>query len=324
MQFSLPLLALASSLLPAALAATPGACTGACWTHDPSIIRAASGTYYRFSTGTKLLTMSAPALSGPWTQLGSALPAGSSIALTGADDLWAPDVSLIDGTYYLLYSVSTFGSQASAIGVATSAGELGPGGWTDHGSTGIESEAGDAFNAIDGNMVVDGNTAYVAYGSFWADIFVAPMVAPPLSAAGGDAVNVAFNATGSQALEGPFVFPKDGAYFLFFSSGVCCGLDATRPAAGEEYKIMVCKASAVTGPYTDAEGRSCVDGSNGGTLVLGSGGTTYAPGGQGVLADEGGDVLYYHYVDTDVGYADGDKLFGWNLLDWSSGWPVPV
>jgi hypothetical protein len=35
-----------------------------------------------------------------------------------------------------------------------------------------------------------------------------------------------------------------------------------------------------------------------------------------------GPVLYYHYVDTTVGYADSDKLFGWNAIDFSSGWPV--
>lgn len=26
-------------------------------------------------------------------------------------------------------------------------------------------------------------------------------------------------------------------------------------------------------------------------------------------------------VDTRVGYADGDKKFGWNVLNWSGGWP---
>jgi arabinan endo-1,5-alpha-L-arabinosidase len=27
-------------------------------------------------------------------------------------------------------------------------------------------------------------------------------------------------------------------------------------------------------------------------------------------------------VDTTIGYADGDKQFGWNTLDFSTGWPV--
>lgn len=66
----------------------------------------------------------------------------------------------------------------------------------------------------------------------------------------------------------------------------------------------------------------------------------YGPGGQSVYNDpKNGWVLVYHYVDTTIGYADGewnsptcftlvltfetgDKRFGWNTINWSSGWPV--
>ena len=27
-------------------------------------------------------------------------------------------------------------------------------------------------------------------------------------------------------------------------------------------------------------------------------------------------------VDTTIGYGDGQKRFGWNLISWSTGWPV--
>jgi arabinan endo-1,5-alpha-L-arabinosidase len=44
---------------------------------------------------------------------------------------------------------------------------------------------------------------------------------------------------------------------------------------------------------------------------------------RGVFTDPTlGPVLYYHYVDTRIGYADGQKLFGWNVIDFSSGWPA--
>ena len=65
---------------------------------------------------------------------------------------------------------------------------------------------------------------------------------------------------------------------------------------------------------------------------------------RGVFLDTnaGGAVLYYHYgrfhilcgeccfcsttnlvvVDSTVGYGDGQKRFGWNLIDWGTGWPV--
>ena len=49
----------------------------------------------------------------------------------------------------------------------------------------------------------------------------------------------------------------------------------------------------------------------------------YGPGGQGVFNDPAlGAVLIYHYVDTRIGYADGQKRFGVNRMDFSSGWPV--
>lgn len=70
--------------------ANPGACSGTCTnTHDPSIIRRSSdGTYFRFSTGGKIAVHTAPALTGPWTYKGAALPSGSSIDLDGNQDLW--------------------------------------------------------------------------------------------------------------------------------------------------------------------------------------------------------------------------------------------
>ena len=87
----------------------------------------------------------------------------------------------------------------------------------------------------------------------------------------------------------------------------------------------------------DASGVACTDG--GGTVVLESHDNVYGPGGQyvvslslltfmlanfyrGVYTDPSlGPVLYYHYVDTTIGYGDSQKLFGWNAIDFSSGWP---
>ena len=44
---------------------------------------------------------------------------------------------------------------------------------------------------------------------------------------------------------------------------------------------------------------------------------------RGVFTDKSlGLVLYYHYMNTNVGIADGDALFGWNQITWSDGWPV--
>lgn len=335
MWFRPALLALAAAWLPSTLAfADPLACSGTCTdTHDPTLIqRDSDGTYFRFATGGGIPIYSATSLTGSWTYLGEVLPSGSSIDNSGSDDAWAPDVHYVDGTYYLYYAVSSFGTQVSAIGVASSS-SMDAGSWTDHGSTGVESTTGDDYNAIDPNLIVVGSSNYLTFGSFWGDIFQTEMASDALTTAGGTPYNVEFNATSPQPSEGPYVFEYGGYYYLFFSSGTCCGYDTSRPAAGDEYKIMVCRSTSVTGAYVslclpvflafsfllprpkiaatvgllaanalqvDATGTACT--ASGGTLVLGSHGTVYGPGGQSVYDDaDYGPVLVYHYVDTTIG-----------------------
>ena len=75
--------------------------------------------------------------------------------------------------------------------------------------------------------------------------------------------------------------------------------------------------------------------------MLASHDQVYAPGGQGVMVDPASNrpVLYYHYgascplvvaeanapsVNPSVGYHADQYLFGFNYLDFSSGWPVMV
>lgn len=179
----------------------------------------------------------------------------------------APDVQWSDGTYYLYYSVSAFGTQTSAIGVATSS-SLEYGSWTDQGATGVSSSSGDNYNAIDANVFVENGESYMNFGSFWADIFQVKM-SDMTSGSTGSATNIALNTTSStQAVEGSFLYQDSGYYYLFFSAGQCCGYDTSKPAAGDEYQIRVCRSDSVTGPYEDKEGNSCTEG--GGTQVLAS------------------------------------------------------
>ncbi|KAI2722756.1 CAZyme family GH43 [Penicillium psychrosexuale] len=300
--------------------ANPGSCSGACNVHDPSLIqRSSDSRYFRFSTGNKISYASASSINGPWTTIGSILPSGSSIDLAGNDDLWAPDAQLVNGLYYVYYSVSTFGSQNSALGLATSA-TMDLGSWTDHGATGIASSSAKAYNAIDGNLFNAGGTYYMNFGSFWHDIYQAPMNSDATKVA-SSSYNLAYDSSGTHAVEGSYMYKYGSYYYLFYSAGICCGYDTSRPASGAEYKIKVCRSTSPTSGFVDASGTACTSG--GGTVVLESHGTVYGPGGQGVFTDPSlGPVLYYHYVDTTVGYADSQKLFGWNQIDFSSGWPV--
>ncbi|KAJ5161376.1 Glycoside hydrolase family 43 [Penicillium capsulatum] len=277
--------------------ANPGSCSGACNVHDPSLIRRASdGKYFRFSTGNKISYMSASSIAGPWTTIGSMLPGGSSIDLAGKDDLWvntpAPDAQLVNGVYHVYFSVSTFGSQNSAIGLATSP-TMESGSWTDKGATGISSSSSKAYNAIDANLINADGTYYMNFGSFWHDIYQAPMDSGATKAA-ASSYNLAYQPSGSHAVEGAYMYKYGSYYYLFFSSGICCGYDTSRPASGEEYKIKVCRSTSPSSGFADASGTGCTNG--GGTTVLESHGTVYGPGGQGVFTDPTyGPVLYYHY-----------------------------
>lgn len=82
----------------------------------------------------------------------------------------APEVHLIDGTYYMYYTVACFGSRDSAIGYATST-TMEVGTWTDHGSTGIKSSSDSAYNAIDSNLIKVDSAYLMNFGSFWGDIY---------------------------------------------------------------------------------------------------------------------------------------------------------
>ncbi|KAF2110294.1 putative extracellular endo-1,5-alpha-L-arabinase [Lophiotrema nucula] len=302
--------------------ANPLSCSGVCTNaHDPALIRRDDGTYFRFSTGGKIAIHSATGIQGPWVYKGAAIPSGSKIDKAGNDDLWAPDVAKVGSTYYLYYSVSSFGSQDSAIGVATST-TLDVNSWTDLGSTGVSSSSGKSYNAIDGNLLIDGSNYYMQFGSFWNDIYQVKLASPPTKVASGStSTNIAYVPSGSHAQEGSFLYKYGSYYYLFFSVGQCCGYDTSKPASGGEYKIKVCRSSSATSGFVDSAGTKCTSG--GGTTVLESHEWVYGPGGQGVFNDPSlGPVLYYHYVDTRIGYADGQKQFGINKLSFSSGWPV--
>ncbi|KAI0769077.1 glycoside hydrolase family 43 protein [Trametes elegans] len=306
----------------------PLSLSGTVLIHDPSLVqRQSDGKYYLFTTHNHGGILTATNLAGPWTSVGSILSSDSTINLPGRDDIWAPDVSFHNGQYYAYYAVSTFGSQASGIGLATSS-SLDPGTWTDHGQV-FASKSGDPYNAIDPNVVIDEKGSPVlTFGKFpWAfpsDIYQVNL-GSNFQTVSGSATQVSFNSTNPQPEEGAFVWKHGNFYYLFFSSGLCCGFDANAlPPAGNEYKVFVGRSSSAHGPFLDKSGRDLRQ--TGGTLVLASHGNVYAPGGQSIFTDSksGKDVFVYHYVPVKSAkpYSDEFATLGLNAIDWSSGWPV--
>ncbi|CAE7196904.1 unnamed protein product [Rhizoctonia solani] len=287
-----------------------------------------SGYYYVFSTHGGVAR--SKALRGPWTAIGSYLPTGCSVitANAGHCDTWAPDVVNINGTYFVYYSISQFGTQNSVIGVATSK-TMEYGTWTDHGAV-FSSKAGDQYNSIDANVINANGKLLFTFGSYWADIFqfeLAPSGLAPLSPSAPQLTHLVLNQTSPQSAEGGFIYkpPKSKFYYLFYSSGTCCAFHpAALPAPGDEYKVFVGRSESGSGPFVGATGKPLTE--TGGTLVLASHDNIYAPGGNSVFWDPKSkrDVIAYHYRPRNDIRGDANSLLGLNYLDFSSGWPVLV
>ncbi|KAF1941407.1 endo-1,5-alpha-L-arabinosidase [Clathrospora elynae] len=311
----------------------PEECRGNCsWIHDPSIWYE-NGVYWRFSTSGNIAIATAPSLNGPWQYQGALLQNGTSIFVNGTQDIWAPSVTKRNKTYYCHYSVSALGLQNSSIGVATSA-SLSPGTWTDHGTIGLPLS--DHYNLIDPYVYQETPTSpiYFTFGSFWSDIFQVElfpyddMIAFGAWAAQNNRItNVIRNDTAKATVVEGAVMHKEGEYYyMFYSVGWCCNTPESGLAEeGDVYHVVVCRAEKPTGPFFDQQGKDCLGG-GGGTTILRSHGDVYAPGGQGVMVqpDSGRTVMYYHYVRPSVGYEADQFFFGFNYIDWQNGWPIVV
>lgn len=284
--------------------------------HDPSMVRAPDGTYLLYSTGDNLEIRTSPDRR-TWTRTGSVWPDGApwTEPYTSATDrsaLWAPDVSYHDGTFYLYYAASSFGSRHSAIFLATSTTGL-TGSWQDRGLV-WQTREGEAYNAIDPNLLVDDTGWWLSFGSFWSGLRMVRLD-PATGKPSGDKKLYAL-ATRPQdvdrAIEAPYVISRDGYYYLFAAFDACCrGTSST-------YRTMVGRSRTVTGPYLDRDGKAMTVG--GGTEVLASHGTIIGPGHPAVLHDGADWVLVYHYYYDDRTPATGRLAM--NLLDWADGWPV--
>jgi arabinan endo-1,5-alpha-L-arabinosidase len=302
----------ARAAAPPASFPNPGPVSGDVRVHDPSVARAPNGTYILVHTGDNLaIKTSADRIA--WRNAGVVWPNGApwTTAFTGGSaTLWAPDISFHDGRFLMYYAASSFGSQRSAIFLATSPTGL-SGSWTDRGLV-IDSSSAVDYNAIDPNLVVDAQGGrWLTFGSFWTGIKQVRLdPATGRRSTSDSAVRaVAQRPAPPDAIEAPFVYQHGGFYHLFVSFDLCCR------GAQSTYRIMVGRSASVTGPYVDRGGTALTAG--GGTQILAGHGSVHGPGGQSVITDSDGAVLVYHY------YADdGTALLGINRLGWdAAGWP---
>ncbi len=284
--------------------------------HDPALIKQ-GGTYYVFSTGGGLEIRTSSNLV-TWTRKGSVfskIPSWVTSAVGNIRDLWAPDIHLVNGTYYLYYAGSTFGSNNSVIGLATNK-TLNPSDsnyhWVDQGLV-IRTTTANNYNAIDPNLSFDtNNVPWLAFGSFWSGLKLRRLDAHTFKPSSANTTLYSLaQRPAPDAIEASYIVHHGSYYYLFVSVDTCCqGVNST-------YKIAVGRASNITGPYVSESGTSMLQG--GYTILLQRSGNVIGPGGQSVYHDGNRDLLIHHYYD---GANNGAVKIQIRQVNWSSnGWP---
>jgi arabinan endo-1,5-alpha-L-arabinosidase len=299
-------------LLPVAASAQTG---DVIFVHDPCIIKSA-GYYYIFSTGDRI-EMRRSADMQQWKRLKQVFPSIPDWGVQevpGVSNIWAPDVFYRDSTYYLYYSLSTFGSNRSRIGLASNQ-TLDPDSpsyqWLDQGKV-TESNSDDSYNAIDPNVVRDNEgKLWLSFGSFWSGIKMIELDSTTMKPKNGAALKSIASRANWGAIEAPFIIFKESWYYLFASFDACCqGENST-------YKIKVGRSAVISGPYTDKNNLSMLNG--GGSLVLAGDERWRGPGHCAVLQEGDSTWLVHHAYDAEN---NGIPTLRIEKLTWTEdGWP---
>ncbi len=284
--------------------------TGDIAVHDPSIIKEGN-SWYTFSTGPGIQVLKSDNgtswyrvpqifLSEPsWWN--TAVPAQANL------DVWAPDVQRYNGKVWLYYSISTFGSNRSVIGLA-SANSVGAGQWKDEGLV-LQSTTSNNYNAIDPELVIDASgNPWLAFGSFWSGLKIVKLDKNTMKPTGSIS-SIAARPNNGGAIEAPSITYRNGYYYLFASIDSCCkGVNST-------YKMVYGRSTSITGPYVDKNGVNMM---NGGGTILDAGNVRWkGPGGQDVV--NGNLIVRHAYDATDNG---NPKLLINDLLWDANGWPT--
>lgn len=286
-----------------ALALDPQGDTAA---HDPTLLIQGE-RWFVFTTGKGLQRLEssdagktwrrlAPVFSEPPAWWAEAVPAHKGL------DIWAPKLFVHRGRTWALYSISTFGKNRSAIGLASS--DRPDGDWRDEGLV-VQSVASDNFNAIDPDLFADKDgRLWLSYGSFWDGLRLTELDAATLRPIG----ETRFIARRNAGPEAPTIVRHGDWIYLFASFDLCCrGVDSS-------YNIAVGRARSVQGPYLDRDGKALM--ADGGTQLLAGGARWKGPGHQ----DVAGDWLVHHAYDSERG---GKPHLRIKRLSWSDdGWPV--
>ena len=272
--------------------------TGFVQTHDPVIVKI-KGKYYRFQTGDRIPVAVSDDLLD-WKFIGTVFPENpewTSKEIPGSTHFWAPEVVQRNGKWRIYYSVSTFGVNTSAIGLAEFDPENLESGLNDLGPV-IQSRPENNYNCIDPAVITDENgDDWLLFGSFWGGLQLVRLGTDGFILPGANLKNIASRKTEPNPIEGGYIIHAGKYYYLFASHDFCCRGTAST------YHIVVGRSESVEGPYLDAFGTDMME-SGGTTLRDGFSYERWAgPGHNTVFADDDGKfyLVYHAYDRTDEG-----------------------
>ena len=288
--------------------------------HDPSrmIFDPVGNRWIIWWTGNGIPSATSPD-KVTWTSGPAVFPNGNPLRA----NYWAPDMwdTPIHGKYYLFYSLSAFGDQRSSIKVASTPALTSPT-WQFVGDV-VVSDIGDLFNAIDPAPFYDAEAdrLWVMFGSFWTGIYIVEVdpLDPSRQVSGythlaggrynGSHPNNPSGQAGQNAMEGPYIFKRNGWYYLNVSVDSCCR------GSSSTYKMIVGRSRSITGPYVDRDGVDLVV--NGGTIFMAGSGPEIGPGQFAQYTLNGKERFSYHFYLASNGQSrHGGREIEWGADDW--------
>ncbi|HEY6913857.1 MAG TPA: family 43 glycosylhydrolase, partial [Paludibacter sp.] len=262
---------------------------------DPTIIKAADGWFYGYATEntwTDGVHHLVPVIKSKnltqWQYVSDAFKVRPSWKKAGG--IWAPDVTVANGKYYMFYSYSTWGDSNPGIGLAIAGKPEGP--FADQGKL-FDSESIGVSNSIDPYLFQTGKgvnrKSYLFWGSFFGIYGIE--LSADLKSVKGYKFKIAGN-----AFEASYIKEKKGKFYFFGSVGSCCD------GANSQYRVCVAVSTNIKGPYKDKTGVDIINDGVEGTLLI-SGNKVAGWVGPGhnskiITDDAGKDYFLYHAIDV--------------------------
>lgn len=299
---------------------------------DPTVIRAADGTFYAYATGCKAKKSTDLV---KWTDVPGVIsrPTWNDSTYLDAEgkkktdyySLWAADVSYVDGKYVCFYASALWGN-GSRTGIGVAVGDT-PTKFTDKGKVFRSTEIG-VKNSIDPCYVEEFDKKYVVWGSF-NDICIAELTDDALAIKDFTPINnpqpngswtrhKGVTKLAGGAFEGAMIYKRGQYYYLFCSVGSCC------EGGNSTYRTVVGRSTKLLGPYVNKQGGQMVS-DNYTTIIKGNEGDEGRWKGPGhnseiITDDNGDDWLLYHSYDRNNNF--NGRLMLLDKITWSKdGWP---